>query len=200
MLRASRPEPIRVSRRTRLARMRATSGGALLPATGEPVSAVLAPCQRSGLRIGGSVRECIDAGAAHRVVGQRIGVHRDEQRRAMRLRLGDPVVQRDEGIAGPRQLDPIAAPRLQLALQFNCGGQRHLLLVGAGYSDRTGILAAMAWVQHHQWRWRPRTLPAGRSNRAMSGTGRGCRQCGTQPPAGQQECADDARPRAETAE
>ena len=32
MLRASRPEPIRVSCRTRLARMRATSGGALKPA------------------------------------------------------------------------------------------------------------------------------------------------------------------------
>ena len=122
-------------------------------AAGKTVGAVLALRQRRGLRVGRGIGKCIDAGAAHRVIGQRIGVHRDEQRRAVRLRLLHPVVQRNERIARAGQRDPVAALGLQLALQFERGGERHLLLVGAGNADRTRILAAVTGVQHHQ-RWR----------------------------------------------
>ena len=195
-LRASRLEPIRVSRRTRLARMRATSGEALKPAPADPVGAVLALRQRRGLRIRGRIGECIDAGAAHRVVGQRIGVHRDEQRRAVRLRLRDPLVERDERVPGPGQRHPVAALRLQLPLQFERRGQRHLLLVGAGKPDRARILAAMAGIQHHQRRRRACALTGGRGwSRAA-----GAMQAAASAAARQQERADDARPRPEAAE
>ena len=77
-------------------------------------------------------------------------MHRDEQRRAVRLRYRHPVVQWDERIARAGQRDPVAALRLELALQLERCGERHLLLIGAGNADRARILAAVTGVQHHQ--------------------------------------------------
>ena len=50
----------------------------------EAVGAVFLARQGGGLRVGGGLRQRIDGCAAHRMVRQRIGVHRDEQRRAVR--------------------------------------------------------------------------------------------------------------------
>ena len=108
-LRAIRTEPTRVSCRTRLARMRATSGEVSEVRPAETVGAVLAPRQRRGLRVGGGIGKSIDAGATHRMVRQRIGMHGDEQRRAVRLRPSTLVVQWDERVARAGQRDPVAA-------------------------------------------------------------------------------------------
>ena len=150
---ASRAEPMRVSCRTRLARMRATSGrGVAEVLAAEAVGGVLAPRQRRGLRVRGGVGERIDAGAAHRMVGQRVGVHGDEQRRAALLRDRHPFLQRDEDVARARQLDAIAPAGQQLPPQLLRRGEGDMLLVGAGDADRAGVLAAMPGVEHHQRR------------------------------------------------
>ena len=150
-LRASRPEPIAGLLPDQAGQDAGHLGRRVCKlGTAESVGAVLPLRQRGGLRVRRGVGERVDAGAAHRVVRQRVGVHRDEQRGAMRLRLRHPVVQRDEGVARPGQRDPVAAAGLQLALQLERRGERDMLLVGAGDADRAGVLAAMTRVQHHQ--------------------------------------------------
>ena len=56
------------------------------------------------------LRQRIDAGAAHRVIGQRVGVHRDEQRRAVLLRRCHPLFQRDEHVARRASAPPGSGP------------------------------------------------------------------------------------------
>ena len=153
MLRAMRPEPARVSSPNQagedlghLAARHCAIGA------DEAIGAVLRPRQGGGLRIGSGLRQRIDRGAAHRMVRQRVRVHRHKQRRAIALRPLHPVVQRDEHVACPGELNPISAAGLKTALEFQRGGKRDMLLERAGHTDRAGVLAAMARVQHHQRR------------------------------------------------
>ena len=153
MERASLLEPTRVLTPHQACEYAVDFGRGVEGAAGKTVSAVLAPRQSRGLRVGSGIGKCIDAGATHRVIGKCIGVHRDEQRRAVHLGHLHSGVQWNERIACAGQRDPVAALGLQLALQLERHGECHLLLVGAGNADRTRILAAVTGVQHHQ-RWR----------------------------------------------
>ncbi len=159
--------------------MSAISGETLRNA-GPPIAvgAVLAPGECRGLRVGRGVGERVDAGAANGMVGERIGVHGDEELRPGPLGARHPVLERNEIVARAGQHHAIGAAGLQAALEFERGGEGDMLLVGAGIADRTRILAAMAGVEHdHGGRARRRPLPLGRVRRRGGGPGRQQQRC-----------------------
>jgi hypothetical protein len=95
--------------------------------------------------LGALFRQGVDAGAAGRGVGSRIGVQRDEQvgvGPAGDLHAG---FQRHEGVGLAGHDHGVAAGLLQLGLQRLGGGQGDVLLGGVG-ARRAGILAAVAGV------------------------------------------------------
>ena len=104
------------------------------------------------------------------MVWQGVGVHGDEQGRALPLRDSHAVWQGDEHIPRPRQRHAAAAAGLQLFAEFLCGGEGHVLFVCAGKADGPRVLSAMPGVQHHQ-RQR-RGCAAGRGARGDGGLGR----------------------------
>ena len=134
--------------------------GCLPLAADEAIGAVFGSRQGGGLRVRGGLRQGVDRGAAHRMVRQRVRMHGDEQRRALLLRPLHPAIQRDEHVLGAGQLDPVAAAGFKLALEFQRGGQRDLLFIGAGDADGARVLAAVAGVQHDQRRRRSAALPS----------------------------------------
>ncbi len=150
MLRANRPEPASRFLPNQAGKDMCHLRRRIVPLwPGKSVRTVLAFGKRRGLRIRRMVGQCIDAGSTHPTVGDRIRMHRDEQRSTALLRLCHPLFQRDEDIARAGKLHPILACCLQLPPQFKRGGQRDLLFVGAGYTDGARILAAVPGVQHH---------------------------------------------------
>ena len=136
-----RTEPTRVSWRTRLARIWETSGEVSCHFRPINRSALFSrPRQGRGLRVRGRMRQRVDRGSTHRMVGQRIRMHGDEQRRAPRLRPVHPVIQRDENVACAGQFHTVAAAGLELALQLQGGGQRDVLFISAGMPIAPGSL------------------------------------------------------------
>ncbi len=131
---ARRVDPTLVSRRTRLARMRATSGDSAWNgvAPAKPVGAVLAARQLGGLGVGRAGGERIDAGPAH-------AVDRAARRRAWRRTAPRhaPAPARPSPPAARIGPSPGSSPRgsarrLQQPAQLERGRERDVLLVGAG--------------------------------------------------------------------
>ena len=91
---------------------------------------------------------------------------------------------------------------LELPLELERRGQRDLLLISARHADGAGVLAAMARIQHHERRRRPRFRLAWGRSRCWPVAGRpGRRHChGVVQPGRQQEGADNARTGAKAAQ
>ena len=86
------------------------------------------------------------------MIGQSVGMNRDEQVGTVRLRKPDPVIEGDEVIGLPGHADPVALAGQEAFPKRLRHSQRHVLFVCARDADCSRVLAAMAGVEHHQGR------------------------------------------------
>ena len=102
------------------------------------------------------------------MVGQRVGMDRQEQLGPEGARPDHPLAQRYEMVATARQQRPIAAAGVEQARQFARRRQGDRLFVEPVRADGAGIDAAMSRIEGNE----PRLRPLPRAGRTASRLGR----------------------------
>lgn len=96
--------------------------------------------------LGEGIYRCAGGGQSRR----RVGVHRDEHVGVVAPSHFRPLAQRNEHVAVAHQARLEAFLAVDPPRQQAGDGQRHVLFALALATDRAGVLAAMAGIDHHE--------------------------------------------------